>query len=145
MFLGQFAHNVDAKGRLTVPVRFRASLAAGAFVTQGFERNLMVYTTDSFERLAKRANVLSSTDPEARAVRRMIFGGATEVSLNSVGRILIPPFLREFAELKEEVTVVGVGEYFEIWSTQAWLKELASVTDAESNSRRFAAFDLSAG
>ncbi len=145
MFLGQFAHNVDAKGRLTVPVRFRASLAAGAFVTQGFERNLMVYTTDSFERLAKRANVLSSTDPEARAVRRMIFGGATEVSLDSVGRILIPPFLREFAELKEEVTVVGVGEYFEIWSTQAWLKELASVTDAESNSRRFAAFDLSAG
>lgn len=145
MFLGQFAHNVDAKGRLTVPVRFRASLAAGAFVTQGFERNLMVYTTDSFERLAKRANMLSSTDPEARAVRRMIFGGATEVALDSVGRILIPPFLREFAELKDEVTVVGVGEYFEIWSTEAWLKELASVTDAESNSRRFAAFDLSAG
>jgi len=145
VFLGQFAHNVDTKGRLTVPVRFRASLAAGAFVTQGFERNLMVYTTDSFERLAKRANMLSSTDPEARAVRRMIFGGATEVSLDSVGRILIPPFLREFAELKDEVTVVGVGEYFEIWSTQAWLKELASVTDAESNSRRFAAFDLSAG
>lgn len=145
MFLGQFAHNVDAKGRLTVPVRFRASLAAGAFVTQGFERNLMVYTTDSFERLAKRANMLSSTDPEARAVRRMIFGGATEVALDSVGRILLPPFLREFAELKDEVTVVGVGEYFEIWSTEAWLKELASVTDAESNSRRFAAFDLSAG
>jgi MraZ protein len=145
VFLGQFAHNVDAKGRLTIPVRFRASLAAGAFVTQGFERNLMVYTTDSFERLAKRANMLSSTDPEARAVRRMIFGGATEVSLDSVGRILIPPFLREFAELKDEVTVVGVGEYFEIWSTEAWLKELASVTDAESNSRRFAAFDLSAG
>lgn len=145
MFLGQFAHNIDVKGRLTVPVRFRASLAAGAFVTQGFERNLMVYTTDSFERLAKRANVLSSTDPEARAVRRMIFGGATEVSLDSVGRILIPPFLREFAQLKDEVTVVGVGEYFEIWSTEAWLKELASVTDAESNSRRFAAFDLSAG
>jgi len=126
-------------------VRFRASLAAGAFVTQGFERNLMVYTTDSFERLAKRANMLSSTDPEARAVRRMIFGGATEVALDSVGRILLPPFLREFAELKDEVTVVGVGEYFEIWSTEAWLKELASVTDAESNSRRFAAFDLSAG
>ena len=145
MFLGQFTHNVDVKGRLTVPVRFRASLAAGAFVTQGFERNLMVYTTDSFERLAKRANVLSTTDPEARAVRRMIFGGATEVVLDSVGRILIPPFLREFAELKDEVTVVGVGEYFEIWSTAAWLKELASVTDAESNSRRFAAFDLSAG
>jgi len=145
VFLGQFTHNVDVKGRLTVPVRFRASLAAGAFVTQGFERNLMVYTTDSFERLAKRANVLSTTDPEARAVRRMIFGGATEVVLDSVGRILIPPFLREFAELKDEVTVVGVGEYFEIWSTEAWLKELASVTDAESNSRRFAAFDLSAG
>ncbi len=145
MFLGQFAHSIDTKGRLTVPVRFRAGLAAGAYITQGFERTLMVYTTDSFERLAKRANVLSTTDPEARAVRRMIFGGATDVSLDSAGRILIPPFLREFAQLGDEVTVVGAGEYFEIWSTQAWLKELASVTDAESNSRRFAAFDLSAG
>jgi len=79
MFLGQYTHNLDAKGRLTIPARFREALASGAYVTQGFERNLMVYTMESFERLAKRASTLTATDPEARAVRRVIFGGATEV------------------------------------------------------------------
>jgi MraZ protein len=145
MFLGQFAHTIDSKGRLTVPVRFRAPLASGAYVTQGFERNLLVYTTESFERLAKHANVLTTTDPEARAVRRMIFGGASDVALDSTGRILIPPFLRDYAHLDADVTLVGAGEYFEIWNTQDWLKELESVTDPETNSRRFSAFNLSAG
>ncbi len=63
MFLGQYTHSLDAKGRLTIPARFRAELASGAYVTQGFERNLMVYTTASFERLAARASTLTATDP----------------------------------------------------------------------------------
>ena len=145
MFLGQFNHSVDAKGRLTIPVRFRSALASGACVTQGFDRHLIVYTTDSFDRLAQRAAQLSATDPEARAVRRVIFGGATEVELDAVGRILIPPFLREYAGLDGETTVVGAGEYFEIWSAAAWNAELVAVTDPESNARRFTQFDLSAG
>jgi MraZ protein len=145
MFLGQSSHSIDSKGRLTVPVKFRELLTAGAYVTQGFERNLMVYTTESFARLARRASTLTSTDPEARAVRRVIFGGATEVSLDSAGRILIPPFLRQYAQVDGEATVVGAGEYFEIWNSEAWIKELASVTDPESNARRFTEFDLSAG
>jgi MraZ protein len=145
MFLGQYTHTVDTKGRLTIPVRFRAALSSGAFVTQGFERNLMVYTTESFQRLAQRANLLSTTDPEARAVRRVLFGGATEVSLDSSGRILIPPFLRQYAQLDGETTLVGTGEYFEIWNVQAWEKELANVANPDANAERFAAFDLSAG
>ena len=145
MFLGQYTHNIDAKGRLTVPVRFRAALASGAFVTQGFERNLMVYTTESFTRLAQRATTLTTTDPEARAVRRVIFGGATEVQLDSAGRILIPPFLRDYARLDGETTIVGAGEYFELWQTDAWQSELAGVTDPDVNAGRFINFDLSAG
>jgi len=147
MFLGQFTHSIDAKGRLTIPVRFRSALASGAYVTQGFDKNLMVYTTASFERLAGRATVLTTTDPEARAVRRLLFGGATEVTLDAVGRILIPPFLRDYAGLlpENETVLVGAGEYFEIWDQAAWAKESASVGDPESNSRRFSAFDLSAG
>jgi MraZ protein len=147
MFLGQFTHSVDAKGRLTIPVRFRSALASGAFVTQGFDRNLIVYTTASFERLATRATSLTTTDPEARAVRRLLFGGATEVSLDSVGRILVPPFLRDYAGLQpeRETVLVGAGEYFEIWDEASWAKERASVGDPESNARRFSAFDLSAG
>ncbi|MBN2556960.1 MAG: division/cell wall cluster transcriptional repressor MraZ [Anaerolineales bacterium] len=145
MFLGQFTHNIDTKGRLTIPVRYRDALADGAYVTQGFERNLMVYTIESFERLAKKATTLSATNPEARAVRRLIFGGATEVQLDSSGRILIPPFLREYAQIESALTIVGSGEYFEIWTAEAWEAELKSVTDPESNARRFIDFDLSAG
>ena len=145
MFLGQYTHNIDTKGRLTIPVRYRDALADGAYVTQGYERNLMVYTIESFEKLAKKATTLSATNPEARAVRRLIFGGATEVQLDSSGRILIPPFLRDYAQLDSASTIVGSGEYFEIWETDAWEAELVSVTDPESNARRFIDFDLSAG
>ena len=145
MFLGQFTHLIDSKGRITIPVRYRAALSSGIYVTQGFERNLMVYTTESFQRLARRASALSTTDPEARAVRRVIFGGATETQLDSAGRILLPPFLREYAGFDSEVVMVGAGEYFEIWNADAWKAELASVSDADANARRFAAFDLSAG
>lgn len=145
MFLGQFTHTIDAKSRLIIPVRFRAALASDAYVTQGFERNLMVYTTESFQALARQANTLSTTNPEARAVRRVIFGGATEVSLDASGRILIPPFLREYAKLEGETTIVGAGEYFEIWNAELWAEVLVTVTDPETNAQRFTAFDLSTG
>ena len=105
----------------------------------------MVYTTESFHRLAQRATTLTTTDPEARAVRRVIFGGATEVQLDSAGRILIPPFLREYAQLDAETTIVGAGEYFELWNESGWQDELGDVTDPEINARRFINFDLSSG
>ncbi len=143
MFLGQYDHNIDAKSRLTVPVKFRAALASGAYVVQGFERNLMVYTTESFERLAKRAYSHTMTDPEVRAMRRVVFGGARQVNLDSAGRILIPTFLLEYAELGTEATIIGTGEYFEIWNPDDWAEELLSVTDPETNTERFASFDLS--
>lgn len=145
MFLGQFVHSVDDKGRITVPVRFRQALAEGAYVTQGFERNLMVYTTESFNTLARSAKTLTTTNPEARAIRRVIFGGATEVDVDSQGRILIPAFLREYSQLEDEAAIVGAGEYFEIWNAEIWQKELEAVTDPEVNAQRFSAFDLSTG
>ncbi|MFQ5922901.1 MAG: division/cell wall cluster transcriptional repressor MraZ [Anaerolineales bacterium] len=145
MFLGQYKYTTDLKGRLTIPVRFRAALASGAFVTQGFERNLMVYTSESFDRLAKKASALTSTDPEARAVRRVIFGGATEVSLDSAGRVLLPDFLRDYAGIDGEAFIVGAGEYFEIWRAKAWEQERAAVMDSEANAKRFADYDLSTG
>jgi MraZ protein len=145
MFLGQYRHSIDEKGRLTIPARFRAELATGAYITQGYERNLLVYTTTSYEHLAAQTNMLSTTNPEAREVRRMIFGRASGVSLDSAGRILIPTFLREYAGLDSEAEVVGAGVYFEIWSPQQWTEVLKSVTDAERNAQRFTDFDLSVG
>jgi len=143
MFLGQYSHSIDSKSRLTVPARFRAALASGAYIVQGFERNLMVYTIDSFQRLAKRADTHTMTDPEVRAMRRVVFGGAREVSLDSAGRILLPSFLKNYAALGSDAMIVGAGEYFEIWDPDAWERELVSVTDSETNTERFATFDLS--
>lgn len=143
MFLGQYDHSIDAKSRLTVPVKFRAALASGAYVVQGFERNLMVYTTETFERLAKRAFSHTMTDPEVRAMWRVVFGGARQVNLDSAGRILIPTFLLEYAVLGTEAAIVGTGEYFEIWNPDDWAEERLSVTDPETNAGRFASFDLS--
>ena len=145
MFLGQFTHHIDTKGRLTIPVRYRAALSSGAYITQGFDRNLIVYTTESYNVLAQRATKLSNTNPEARAMRRLIFGRATEVTLDGSGRILIPPYLREWAHLDGETAIIGAGEYFEIWSADAWDTELTSVADPDLNARRFSEFDLSAG
>lgn len=145
LFFGQFSHNIDSKGRLTVPVRFRDPLQNGAYIIQGFERNLVVYTTDDFKKLAQRASVLTTTNANARAVKRMIFGRATEVNLDSTGRILIPGFLRDYALLEDEATLVGAGEYFEVWDSKSWNQELVSVTDPDINAKRFAEFDLSTG
>jgi MraZ protein len=145
MFLGQFKYTTDSKGRLTIPVRFRSALAPGAYLIQGFERNLIVHTAENFNGLARKASALSTTQPGARAVRRLIFGGATEVALDAAGRINIPPFLRDYAGLDGEVYIVGVGEYFEIWQAEEWENQLKAVTDPEANAQRFSEYDLSTG
>jgi MraZ protein len=145
MFLGQYTHSIDSKSRLTVPVKYRADLEAGAFIVQGFERNLMVYPREAFEKLSDRASSPSTTNPEARAMRRVVFGRAKEVGLDATGRILIPDFLRIYANLDAEATIVGAGDYFEIWNTEAWAEELVSVTDPDANAERFVTFDLSTG
>jgi MraZ protein len=143
MFLGQYEHSIDSKSRLTVPVRFRAALASGAYILQGFERNLMVYTTETFEKLSRRAYSLSMTNPEVRAMWRLVFGRAHEVHLDSTGRILIPAFLMDYAELVDNAAIVGTGEFFEIWNPENWAKQLISVTDPDINMDRFSIFDLS--
>ncbi len=145
MFLGQYQYTIDSKGRLTIPVRFRAALSSGAFITQGFDPNLIVYTTDSFQHMAARATAVSSTNAEARVMRRLLFSRAQELNLDAAGRVLIPPFLREYAGIESDVYVVGAGEYFEIWQAGNWEKQLEDVADPVANARRFENFDLSSG
>lgn len=146
MFLGQYRHNIDSKGRLTVPVRFREQLAAdGAYITQGFDQNLMVLTKQSFEEIYQRVNQLSLTSNMARLLKRLIFSNANQVDVDKAGRILIPQYLRTGAVLDGEAVVVGVGDYIEIWSPYLWEAQIAQLQDAEANSQRFEALDLSPG
>ena len=145
MFLGRYLHYLDSKDRLTIPSRFRESLEEGAYVMQGFDRNLLVFTKSAYEAIASQVKQLNMTDPTARLLRRLIFSTAARAEVDKTGRILLPNFLRLFACLKEEVMVVGAGDYFEIWSPDAWAEQDTKLQDSAANEQRFAALNLSTG
>ena len=145
MFLGEYQHSIDDKSRLTIPAKFRDELAKGCVVTRGFEKNIIIYTAKEFGELIKRAQTVSPTDPEMRDLRRLLFSGASESAPDKSGRILIPPFLRTYADLENEVYVVGVGQHIEVWSKKGWEEQLTKMNDPEANSRRFAALNLAVG
>jgi MraZ protein len=144
MFLGQYQHSIDNKGRLTIPARFRELLAAeGAYITRGFDHNLMVLTLPTFNQISRRVSRISMTDSEARLLKRLIFSNAELVEVDRAGRILIPQFLRETVGLDGEAVIVGVGDYFEIWSPELWAGQTAQLQDAEADAQRFMDVDLS--
>ncbi len=142
MFLGQYQHSLDDKNRLTIPARFRELLSEGAFITQGFDRNLMVLTSSAFEQVYERLNAMNMADPAARLLRRLILGNAYQVEVDKAGRILLPQPLREFAALDGEAVIVGQGDYFEVWSLSAWQEQQQKLADAEANAQRFATLNL---
>ncbi len=123
MFLGEYAHTIDEKGRLTIPARFRGELAAGVVVTRGMDRCLTLYPMTEWNRLAKKVSELPVADRRARMLRRLVFGGAADVVPDKQGRVLIPPNLREYAKLDGEVIVTGLHTYIEVWNLESWGKE----------------------
>jgi len=143
MFLGHFQHNLDDKGRLMIPARFRELLAAGAFITQGFDKCLMVMTDVYFKEVYDRISAMNLADPTARLLRRLILSNAYPVEADRVGRILIPQNLRQVIMLDGEAIVAGQGEYFEVWTPDAWNEQMAQLQDLETNDQRFAMLDLS--
>ena len=143
MFLGQFQHNLDEKGRLMIPARYRELLAAGAFITQGFDKCLMVVTDVYFKEVYDRISAMNLADPTARLLRRLILSNAYPVEADRVGRILIPQNLRQVITLEGEAIVAGQGEYFEVWTPADWQLQMDNLQDVEANEQRFAALDLS--
>jgi MraZ protein len=145
MFLGQYRHTIDNKGRLIVPARFRELLADGAYIALGFDHNLMVLTSVAFETVSHRVNQLSLTDEIARQLRRLIFATADRVVVDKAGRIRIPQFLLTTASFSSEAVIVGVGDYFEIWAPKFWEAQSNLLHDTDANAQRYAALDLSTG
>ena len=144
MFLGQFQHNLDDKGRLMVPARYRDLLAAGAYITQGFDKCLMVMTDAHFTEVYNVINGMNMADLAARELRRMILSNAYPVEVDKVGRILVPQNLREFLGITSgELTVAGQGEYFEVWTPVEWKTQMDKLQDVEANAQRFATLNLS--
>jgi MraZ protein len=120
VFLGEYVHILDSKGRLTIPAKFRADLDTGLVITRGIDRCLAVFPLGEWEQLAEQVSDLPMTDRQARAFRRLLFANASDVFLDKQGRVVIPPRLREYANLDGEVVVTGLNTYIEVWSAEAW-------------------------
>jgi MraZ protein len=120
MFLGRFTYNVDQKGRLAVPARFRESLSGTVILTRGIDPCLVLYPLGSWEPLAAKVDALPLADAEARAFRRLMYAEAANLELDSQGRILLPPELRAWAGIEREAVIAGVNTAIEIWSQAGW-------------------------
>lgn len=120
MFLGEFEHTIDDKGRVAIPARFREDLGERFVLTRGFEQCLQAFPRSMWEVLSEKVDKLPIGSPQARNMRRILFSPAAEVEIDRQGRILIPQGLREYAGLAEEVLITGMSTYFELWSGERW-------------------------
>ena len=142
MFLGEFVHAIDEKGRVTIPARFRDDLVAGLVVTRGIDRCLAIYPMEEWMRLSERVSALPMTDRRARAFRRLVFANASDVVLDKHGRVLIPPRLREYAGLGGEVAVTGLDTYIELWNPESWGEERERVEGDDADVEEWAALGI---
>ncbi|MBI2845555.1 MAG: division/cell wall cluster transcriptional repressor MraZ [Chloroflexi bacterium] len=133
MFLGEYAHFIDDKGRLTIPAKFRAALSSGVVVTQGLDGCLSVYPLTEWERITQKINTLPLTSKDARNFRRLMYGEAANLQPDRLGRVLIPKHLREIAEIDGETLVIGLHTHLEIWNPQRW-QEIRSKVEKEGES-----------
>ncbi len=118
MFMGEYNHTIDAKGRLIIPSKFRDALGDTFVVTKGLDGCLFVYDNDEWTAFEEKLKSLPITNKEARQFARFFLAGAAEVEVDKQGRILVPNVLREFAQISKDVVLIGVASRIEIWSKE---------------------------
>jgi MraZ protein len=131
MFIGEYQHNLDDKGRLAIPIKFRKELQKGAVVTRGLDNCLFLYTKSEWEKLAQKLAVLPISQSNSRAFARLMLAGAMAVSVDKQGRVVLPEYLRSFASLKKEAIVAGLYSRLEIWDAKKW-SDYKNITEKES-------------
>lgn len=120
MFMGEYNHTIDAKGRLIVPSKFRDALGDEFVITKGLDGCLFVYDNKEWTAFEEKLKSLPLTNKDARQFVRFFLAGAANVEVDKQGRILVPSNLREFAKLSKEVVLVGIASRIEIWSKEIW-------------------------
>ena len=130
MFMGEYSHNIDAKGRMIVPSKFREQLGDEFVVTKGLDGCLFVYPNEEWQNIEEKFRNVPLTSKDARKFSRFFFAGATTCEVDKQGRILLPAVLREFAGLEKEVVSVGVLKRIEIWDKNSW-QAITSYDDAD--------------
>lgn len=115
MFLGEYKYSIDDKKRLAVPTKFRQALGKKAVITRGLDQCLFLYPVKEWEKLAKKLSQLPLSQSDARGFVRLMLGGAMEVVIDNLGRILVPDYLKDYALLKKKVVMVGLYDRVELW------------------------------
>jgi MraZ protein len=122
MFIGEFHHTIDEKGRLAIPVKFRNAFKGGAVVTRGLDKSLFLYTNIEWKKLAEKLAALPISQSKSRAFARLMLAGAMDVSLDKQGRIVLPDYLRTYSSLQKNSVIAGLYNRIEIWSEEEWEK-----------------------
>jgi MraZ protein len=123
VFLGEYEHSLDDKGRLAIPAKFRPELGQGLVVTRGLDRCLFVWPLAEWRTVAEKLGRLSLMHANARRLQRLLFAGAVDSQLDRMGRVLVPGFLRTYAGLRDAVVVAGVLNRIEVWDNEQWIVE----------------------
>jgi len=120
MFLGEYQHSLDSKGRIIVPSRFREELGAKFIATKGLDNCLFLYPMEEWKIIEEKLTALPFTRADVRSFARFFFSGASELEIDKQGRILLPANLREYAGIEKDLIVIGVGARVEIWASHSW-------------------------
>ncbi len=144
MFLGEYTHSLDDKGRLTIPAKFREQLAAGLVVTRNpGERCLLLMPQAEWTAVAEKISALPLTDPRSALLRRAIFSAAEDLTPDKQGRILISQRLREYAQIESDIVIAGLDKFVELWQPANWnAKVLQQLEGGEINGDLFAALNV---
>lgn len=134
MFYGEFYHQLDRKGRLVLPSKIREAaknnFVEKFFITRGLDKCLFIFSEEEWKSQEQKFKAIPFTKQEARKFNRIYFSGAAEIAYDKQGRILIPQYLKDFAQIKKDVVVIGVSNRIEIWSRDMWLEFYNTSRDA---------------
>ncbi len=142
MLLGQYQLTLGDQYALLVPAPFRELFSDGAYITRGFEQNLLIMGSRAFQEIYTRIAGLNLADPLARLLQRLLLGNASRLEMDEAGRMVIPHTLASFADLKKDVILVGQGDYLEAWEPAHWEKQSLDLLNTQANAGRFAQLDL---
>ena len=142
MFLGQYTGELKPNNRLSLPTDFHELISDGVYLTQGFDRNVLVITKSAFEHMYRHITSLNIADPLTRLLSRMLLGAASFLEVGKDGILSLPESLAQFADLTNKVIIVGQGDYFEVWSTDQWEAQKLQLKDFQANAQRFSAFNI---
>lgn len=129
MFLGEYELRIDHKGRVAIPARFREAFRDGLVLSRGFDKCLIVYTMVEWQEVAARLVALPLTQIKPRRITRFTFSGAFDLELDRQGRVILPPALRGYAEISDEVIIAGAYSHLQIWAKELWTAEKQFMTE----------------